>query len=123
MARHAKMLTVFVASPGDVAQEREAVAEVISEFNSTWGRRLGVFLEVVRWETHSFPAAGTDAQSVINEQIGDEYDIFIGILWKRFGSPTGRAGSGTEEEFIRAYSRFRANPATVRIMFYFNIAP
>ena len=42
---------------------------------------------------------GSDPQQIINSQVSDEYDIFIGILWTRFGTPTERAGSGTEEEF------------------------
>ena len=41
---------------------------------------------------------GIDAQDVINRQLG-EYDIFLGIMNTRFGSPTHRADSGTEEEF------------------------
>ncbi|PYL26201.1 MAG: hypothetical protein DMF37_02915 [Verrucomicrobia bacterium] len=44
---------------------------------------------------------GADAQDVINHQLA-EYDIFLGIMSCRFGSPTKRAHSGTEEEFNRA---------------------
>jgi len=51
------------------------------------------------------------------------YDIFIGILWKKFGTLTGRACSGTEEEFNRAYERYKENPSKLRIMFYFKTAP
>jgi hypothetical protein len=123
MARTALILTVFVASPGDVPGEREAVAEAIVEFNLTWGKRLGVVLELIRWETHAFPGVGEDPQAVINEQVGDDYDVFIGILWQRFGTPTGRAGSGTEEEFQRAYQRHQQNPGSVAIMIYFSTAP
>jgi len=28
---------------------------------------------------------GRDAQDVVNQQIG-EYDIFVGIIWKRMGT-------------------------------------
>ena len=59
-------------------------------------------LEAVRWESHCNPGVGSNVQSVINEQIGPT-DIYVGIMWKRFGTPTGRAGSGTEEEFKAAY--------------------
>ncbi|MCK5303095.1 MAG: hypothetical protein KAJ96_08135, partial [Candidatus Thorarchaeota archaeon] len=45
--------------------------------------------------------------------------IFLGILWKRFGTATPRAGSGTEEEFDRAYERYKADPKKLRIMIYF----
>jgi hypothetical protein len=123
MAREAKILTVFVASPKDVADDRATVVQAITEFNMTWGPRLGIYLDVVRWETHTYPGIGVDAQDVINRQIEENYDIFIGILWQRFGTPTGRAGSGTEEEFNRAFARHKEQPGSVHIMFYFNMAP
>lgn len=122
MAKTHTLLQVFVASPGDVADERALLAEVLTEFNNTWGNRNRVTLELLRWETHSTPAFGEDGQNVINNQIGDEYDIFIGIMWGRFGSPTKRAESGTEEEFNRAYARLSEEPGCVQIMFYFKDA-
>ena len=43
-------------------------------------------------------------------------------MWGRFGSPTRRAESGTEEEFNRALSRWKDSPERIRIMFYFKNA-
>ena len=40
-----------------------------------WARELGIRLELVRWETHAYPSFGEDPQSVINEQIPDDYDL------------------------------------------------
>lgn len=122
MARTQTVLQVFVASPGDVVDERGVLEEVIAEFNLVWGNENNLRLELVKWETHTRPGFGEDAQDVINTQIGDEYDIFLGIMWGRFGSPTDRADSGTEEEFDRAYSRFKSSPESVQIMFYFKDA-
>lgn len=122
MAKTRTILEIFVASPGDVKDERTLLDDVISEFNKTWGSRHGVTLDLLKWETDSYPAFGADPQDVINTQIGDEYDIFIGIMWGRFGSRTKRAESGTEEEFNRAYSRLLDAPNGVQIMFYFKDA-
>ena len=122
MAKNPTLLQVFVASPSDVVEERKILEEVIEEFNLTWGDTHNLRLELVKWETHTRPGFGEDAQDVINEQIGDEYDIFLGIMWGRFGSPTNRAESGTEEEFDRAYSRFKKSPGDLQIMFYFKDA-
>lgn len=116
-------LKVFVASPSDVAAERQSLEDVISEFNNTWGENRKVRLELLKWETHSWPAFGEGAQDVINRQIGDTYDIFLGIMWGHFGTPTIHADSGTEEEFNRAYARFKDDPGSVQIMFYFKDAP
>ncbi len=51
------------------------------------------------------PDRGTYSQNVINRQIGDSYDVFLGIMWSRFGTPTPSAQSGTEEEYDRAILR------------------
>lgn len=122
MAKNQTLLQVFVASPNDVVEERKILEEVIKEFNVTWGDTNAVRLELIMWETHTRPSFGEDAQDVVNKQIGDEYDIFLGIMWGRFGSPTNRAESGTEEEFNRAYSRLKTSPGSIQIMFYFKNA-
>jgi hypothetical protein len=123
MPRQEIVLTVFVASPSDVDEERNRLEEVIRDLNIAWSRELGIRLELVRWETHAFPGFGEDAQDVVNSQIPDDYDLFIGLIWYRFGTPTGRAGSGTIEEFQRAKKRFDVDPSALQLMIYFKDAP
>ncbi|HEV2516607.1 MAG TPA: DUF4062 domain-containing protein [Devosia sp.] len=123
MPRNDVVLSVFVASPSDTEEERSRIALAISEINDTWSRSAGIRLELVKWETHAYPALGEDAQDVINHQIGDDYDVFVGVMWQRFGSPTQRFSSGTEEEFHRAKARHDSDPRSVRVMFYFKDAP
>jgi hypothetical protein len=114
-------LRIFVASPGDVTAEREIVTIVVDELRRIVGGIRDVELEAVRWETHAWPDVGDDAQAVINREIG-EFDIFVGVMWRRFGTPTKRAGSGTGEEFERAYALFK-QAGRPKIMFYFRITP
>src|SRR6202022_4298350 len=83
----------------------------------------GVRLELLNWRTDVVPGLGIDPQAVINDQVGGEYDIFVGILWAKFGTPTPRAGSGTEEEFEAAYRRHELRRNSVRVMMYFKNAP
>ena len=119
MARTITLYRVFVASPSDVKAERDSLDIIINEINRTTANILGVQLELVKWETHTYPDFGEDAQGVINKQIGDDYDIFIGILWGRFGTPTKRESSGTKEEFLRAYNRWKTqDEKIIKIMFY-----
>jgi Domain of unknown function (DUF4062) len=118
-----RVLIVFVASPSDLEAERNRLEEVIRELNLTWSRTLHVRLDLVRWETHGYPGMGTDSQDVLNRELPADADIFIGLMWGRYGTPTGRAGSGTEEEFNRALDRYRRDPSSVQIMFYFKDAP
>jgi len=113
-------IRVFVASPSDVQEERDQLRTVIDELNRLIGDEKGVVLELVRWETHVAPDMGRP-QEVINRQVGP-YDIFIGIMWKRFGTPTGHADSGTHEEFTAAFESWQVTRRP-RIMFYFSQAP
>ena len=110
-------ITLFVGSPDDVNDERNSVERVTRELNDLWGPVLDIRLELVRWESHAVPGFGADPQEVINQVIPDDYEVFIGIMWTRFGSPTNRAESGTEEEFVTAYSRWLRDSNSVRIMF------
>src|SRR5439155_8546244 len=43
---------------------------------------LNLRLELLRYETHTYPDIG-QAQDVINRQIKVDYDILIGVMWKR----------------------------------------
>lgn len=115
-----RKIRIFVASPSDVQSEREQLAKVINELNLTItaiAPEKRVLLELVRWETHVAPSLGFDPQDVVNRQIG-EYDMFVGILWKRMGTPTAVASSGTEEEFDRAYELWQQN-RNFPILLYF----
>ena len=112
-------LRVLVATPSDVEEEVETVRAVVEELNRMDD---ALRLEVVSWRSHAIPGAGSDPQSVINATIPDAYDVFVGIMWARFGTPTGRAGSGTEEEFERAFARV-GTPSAPAILFYFKDEP
>lgn len=123
MPRSEEVLSIFLASPGDVAEERERMAEVVSHWNRSWSRELGLRLELLRWEEDAYPDIGEDAQDVINQQISAEWDIFVGIMWSRFGTPTNRFGSGTQEEFERALARYRSVPGSISLLMYFKDGP
>jgi hypothetical protein len=115
-----RILKVFVASPDDVAEERNTLAKLLADINDVLAYltpEKGLSLELVRYETHSYPDIGAP-QDVINREIPVDYDIFIGIMWKRAGTPTAAAPSGTIEEFNRACER-RRQGSLPRIMFYF----
>jgi hypothetical protein len=112
-------IRLFLSSPGDVTAERDRVRSVVTRLNRQWGDVYDVEMEIIDWRTHVAPNLGRP-QAVINKQIGD-YDIFLGIMWKRFGTPTGVADSGTEEEFNIACAN-REKFQKPRILFYFSKA-
>ncbi|PKP17215.1 MAG: hypothetical protein CVU05_15940 [Bacteroidetes bacterium HGW-Bacteroidetes-21] len=112
---------LFIASPSDLNEDRKAIDEVIHELNLTFGQQNNLVLELLKWETHSAPGISEKhPQELINKDIGSTYDLFIGLMWLKFGTPTSIAGSGTEEEFYNAYCRFEEHPNSLQILFYFN---
>ena len=97
----------FIASPGDTAEERDACEKVFEDINNGLGRISGFRLSSLRWEKDIYSRVGEYGQQVINEQVDGNYDLFIGIMKTRFGTPTPQAGSGTEEEFNNAYEKHK----------------
>ncbi len=114
------LFRVFLASPGDVKAERQALGRVVDEVNITIAPVLNCRLEAVLWETHATPDGGRP-QAVINDQLSD-YDIFIGLLWRRIGTRSAVARSGTEEEIQIAYRRWQQQQ-DMPLMIYFCQAP
>ncbi|WP_445279907.1 hypothetical protein [Streptomyces sp. DSM 118148] len=117
MSYDARVFTVLVASPGDVQEERRAIAEIIHEWNYLNSRDRSVVLLPLRWETHAHPEMGAEPQAIINRQIVDECDIAVGVFWTRLGTPTAAAESGSAEEIARVGESGKP------VMMYFSNAP
>lgn len=113
-----KIIRVFIGAPSDVNREREIIKKVINNMNKYYrGTGFSRFdLIELKKDVKSDIGSGLEAQEVIDEHIGD-YDLFIGILWKRFGTSTKTHESGTQQEFENALK----NGANV--MFYFSKLP
>lgn len=118
--REIRIIRLFLSSPGDVSDERKAYAKAIFRFNQEFLEEKGLFVKLIRWEDMA-PQVGLGPQNVINSQLG-EYDIFSGIMWNRFGTPTDIADSGTEEEFREALSRWQKTNQPW-VIFYFSDKP
>jgi hypothetical protein len=119
-----KLLRVVVASPSDVQAERNALPAVVEELNRSIAAERNLRLEITRWEQDAYAGFHIDGpQGLIDAilRIAD-CDIFIGIFWKRFGTPTKDAKSGTEHEFRRAYEAWQQK-GRPQIMMYFNQRP
>ena len=100
-----KILRVFLASPGDLQEERKIVRDVVAEFNESWADELGYHLELDGWE--DTVAGFGRPQDLINKDV-DRCNLFIGMIWKRWGTPPSQDGeytSGFEEEFERSLDR------------------
>lgn len=115
-------IRIFLGSPSDVDVEREIAYRVIKDVDDIRqiikDYRPDILIPPLRaigWEQVP-PGVGLPNEIILDRFPIEESDIFIFILWKRFGSPPGtrRTGgikysSGTEEEFERAYLCNRQN--------------
>lgn len=102
MAGNRKVISFFLASPGDLIVERKIAKQVADELNSMLSLKFNVHIELVGWED-TVSSAGRP-QEIINRDL-ERCDVFIGVLWKRWGSAPDNESkyeSGFEEEFTIA---------------------
>ncbi len=111
-----KEICIFLSSPNDVIEERKAVEKIVSSLNKVLGKDLEISIKLERWE--NLPPGAGSVQEQINSRI-NAYDIFLGIMAERFGSPTEKSESGTQEEFEAAYDLWKTNTVVSDILFYF----
>lgn len=121
MPRVSTVITLFLASPSDVAPERAIVTRVIDDWNAIEGRNRNVLFELLSWERNTSSSIGDDGQDVINGQIGDSYDAMIALFWTKVGMETERAVSGSVEEYERALARHNSGD-DIEIGVYFKTA-
>jgi len=101
MKAELSLVKLALCGPGDVKKEIEVAQEVVTEWNLQHGEANGFWLKHQHWSTDSHPDLSDRPQGVINRQVIDDSDIIVAIFWSRFGTPTGAADSGTEEEIRR----------------------
>ncbi|MDD2942937.1 MAG: DUF4062 domain-containing protein [bacterium] len=117
MSFQATVYNVMIASPSDVAAERNIIREVIYEWNGIHAEKTQSILRPVGWETNSYPAMGDEPQALINKQILNGCDLLVGVFWTRIGTSTANYASGTIEEIEE---HIKANKPA---MLYFSGAP
>lgn len=123
--KEVKVIRVFVASPSDVLNEVDRVSRVVEEFNHGLAEGMGVKLELMKWDKFIAPLMGRPEEVVLKQIDLSDLDIFIGIIWLRFGTPTGGINpllgsefeSGTEEEFLWAFKIWKET-GYPKILFY-----
>lgn len=118
-----KIIKVFLASPGDLGEERSAAKAVIDDINDDLSDALGYQTELVGWED-TLPGPGRP-QEVINRDL-DGCDLFVGMLWKRWGMHPGGSGqytSGFEEEYCRSVARYNVDGQPYLTLLFKDIEP
>lgn len=97
-------ITIFVSCPSDVEDEKQIVKDLCDSINNGL-MRSKIKFNVIDWrENVPHIITGEPTQAIINREIeAYNYDVFFGILWKRFGDKQSNGLTPTEEEFERAF--------------------
>ena len=114
-----RKIRVFIASPGDLRDERQAFRDAVDDLNTGFADGANVEFESLGWED-TLASTGRRNQGVINEDI-DKCDVFILTMHRRWGQPAPDAehySSYTEEEFHRALERWKTT-STPEIFVFF----
>ena len=98
MSRNIREYDLLISCPGDIQNEVELVEKVVADFNERYSSILGISIHPKYWYKSSYPQSGGKPQTLLNEQFIKKCDAAVAILWTRFGTPTDKYGSGTEEE-------------------------
>ena len=107
-----KIIKILVSCPGDVNPEKEEIIRLCKDFSDENLGNSGISFKVLDWKDY-VGRYGVRSQQQLNEYFGN-YDVYIGILWKRFGTKPGSKNfngkeneSGTEEEFYIAIDNYK----------------
>jgi SAM-dependent methyltransferase len=98
MAKHLRVIEVFIASPSDTRLQRDKIESLINQWNALEGERTSIRLEPRRWERHAPVGSGETPQEIIDRELLHRSDMMIAIFWTKFLSTTGQAISHTENE-------------------------
>ena len=119
-------IEIFVSCPTDVIAEKRIVKEVCIRVNNNL-LHMGCNIQLTfRDCSEIIGRAGIRPQQLINETIRD-FNIYFGILYMRFGTPSGAVNkltdeefeSGTEEEFVLACENKRLGKNPTETYFFF----
>ena len=94
----ATIYDLLVSCPGDVLDLKEIVKDCVEDFNRLYGKINNIKIEVKHWSTDSYPESGGRPQDLLNNQFIHECDACVALFANKFGTPTDKYGSGTEEE-------------------------
>jgi Domain of unknown function (DUF4062) len=121
MADTYSVFRTFIASPGDVQQERQITEEAVANINMTVRDVIGATIQCHKWEdlppvTPNLPEERL--QDILNREV-DRCNFFVLILNKRYGRiEPGHSKSNTEREIDTILAARQRDPR-LRILAYF----
>lgn len=98
MAKNVIQYDLLISCPGDITDEVNIIEKVVGQFNQQYSGILGISIRSRYWLKSSYPQSGGKPQGLLNKQFVEDCDAAIAIFWTRFGTPTDKYESGSEEE-------------------------
>lgn len=112
-------IKVFISCPSDLEKEKDVVIDVCVSLSRMLSHRR-ISLKPIYWQKDVVPIiTGEIPQKIIDRHLGDsDYDIYFGILWRKFGDPLENSLTPTESEFENAFQRYKKEKRPL-ITFFF----
>lgn len=98
MPKNIVLYDLLISCLGDIKSEIKVIEEVVEEFNQQFATTLGISIRTRHWSKSAYAQSGGKPQELLNKQFVDNCDAAIALFWTRFGTPTDKYGSGSEEE-------------------------
>ena len=96
MPSHRSIIKVFLASPGDLDEERKIAKAIVDEFNGNWADHLKYQVELVGWEDKCIVSLSKGRIRQLLNQYVSAYDwrYYNVIYWLDLGVSVQRARAG-----------------------------
>ena len=123
MATSKRQVNIFLASPGDLKEERKRARIVVEEVNTLVGEKSDIRFELVGWED-TVSVFGRP-QATINREL-ERCELFVGLMWKKWGTAPSKSGpysSGFEEEFRTSVARRSTSGSPEISLFFKEVSP
>lgn len=121
MTKIIKQIKILISCPRDVDNIKNLVEDCCTNFNPSFSKNDSIEFVVIHWKKNvNATITGERPQDIINREFEDqEYDIFIGIFWKRFGEKQSNGKTPTEEEYEIALKNHKKTrkPKIVKVYF------
>ena len=108
MSQETIEIKVFISCPSDVEYEKDIAVRTCESISRMLAKEK-IAVKTIHWRKDVLPIiTGEGPQKIIDKHLeGTEYDIYIGILWKKFGELQENGKTPTEGEFEDALLRYK----------------
>jgi len=112
-------IKVFISCPSDVEDEKDIAVRTCDSISRVLAKDK-IAVKPIHWRKDVLPIiTGEGPQKIIDEHLeGTEYDIYIGILWKKFGESQDNGKTPTEGEFEDALLRYKQKQKPLITVFF-----